>query len=160
SITNYKKALQIDPYFVSAYVGIANDQVFLGKGDEARATLKQLLGKARNDGEKRLAWFWTAETYLHEERWNDALRCLEEEKKIADAAGAGAPPPKDLNFMGTPPLAGGKPAEAAQKFDESLKTTAGPKASDAVKDAARRAHLFDVARVALRKGDLAAARSS
>jgi len=160
SITNYRKALQIDPNFLSAYVGIANDQVFLGKGDEARATLKQMLGKARNDGEKRLAWFWTSETYLHEERWNDALRCLQEEKKIADASGDVVSASQDLNFMGNILLAAGKPAEAAQKFEESMKTIDGSKASDAVKEAAHRNHLFDMARVALRKGDLAAAQAS
>ncbi|HEY1908470.1 MAG TPA: tetratricopeptide repeat protein, partial [Myxococcaceae bacterium] len=43
SIAEYKKALQIDPYFLSAYVGITNNQIFAGKGDEARATLKQMM---------------------------------------------------------------------------------------------------------------------
>ena len=65
SITEYRKAIQIDPYFLSAYIGIANNQIFAGKGDEARATLKQMLTKARTDGEKRAVWFWTSETYAH-----------------------------------------------------------------------------------------------
>ena len=30
SVAEYKKALQIDPYFLSAYVGIANNQIFAG----------------------------------------------------------------------------------------------------------------------------------
>jgi tetratricopeptide (TPR) repeat protein len=160
SIANYKKALQVDPYFVSADVGIANNQVFEGKGDEARATLKGLLAKARNDGEKRLAWFWTSETYLHEERWADALKSLEEEKKIADASGDLVSASQDLNFMGNILLAAGKPTEAAQKFEESVKTIDRSKAAEAVKDAAHRAHLFDMTRVALLKGDLATARST
>src|SRR5262249_59788952 len=46
SIAEYRKALAIDPYFQSAYVGIANNQIFAGKGDEARATLKQEIGRA------------------------------------------------------------------------------------------------------------------
>ena len=160
SITNYKKALKIDPNFVSADVGIANNQVFQGKGDDARATLKGLLAKARNNGEKRLAWFWTSETYLHEERWADALKSLEEEKKIADASGDLVSASQDLNFMGNILLAAGKPADAAQKFEESLKTIERSKAADAVKEAAHRAHLFDMARVALAKGDLGTARST
>jgi len=53
SVAEYRKALQIDPHFLSAYVGIANTQIFAGKGDDARATLKQMLTKARSDGEKR-----------------------------------------------------------------------------------------------------------
>jgi tetratricopeptide (TPR) repeat protein len=160
SIARYRKALQVDPFFLSAYVGIANDQIFLGKGDDARATLKQMLGKARTDGERRNAWFWTAQTYMHEERWADAIRSLEEEKKIADASGDVLSASQDVNFIGNLLLGAGKPAEAAQKFEESMKLVDRSKASEAVKDAARRNHLFDMARVALLKGDLADARGT
>jgi tetratricopeptide (TPR) repeat protein len=160
SIGEYKKALQIDPYFLSAYVGIANNQVFAGKGDDARATLKQMLAKARNDGEKRLTWFWMSETYAHEERWTDALKCMEEEKKIADASGDLISASQDVNFMGNLLLGAGKPAEAAQKFEESIKLVDRSKASEATKEAAHRNHLFDMGRVAVLKGDLAAARAA
>ena len=159
SITEYRKALQIDPLFLSAYVGIANDQMLMGKGDEARSTLKQMLAKARTDGEKRQAWFWTAESYMHEERWTDAIRCLQEEKKIADASGDVLSASQDVNFMGNLLLAAGKPAEAAQKFEESIRMVDGSKASEATKATAQRAHIFDMARVALKKGDLATARA-
>jgi tetratricopeptide (TPR) repeat protein len=160
SIAEYRKALAIDPYFLSAFVGIANDQILAGKGDEARATLKQMLGKARTDGERRQAWFWMAETYMHEERWADAIRSIEEEKKIADASGDLLSASQDVNFIGNLLLGAGKPAEAAQKFEESLKLVDRSKASDAVKEAAHRNHLFDLGRVALMKGDLAGARST
>jgi len=156
----YKKALQIDPHFLSAYVGIANNQIFAGKGDDARATLKQMLTKARNDGEKRQVWFWTAETYAHEERWGDAIKSIEEEKKIADASGDLVSASQDLNFIGNLLLGAGKPAEAAQKFEESLKLVDRSTASDAVKEAAHRNHLFDMGRVAVAKGDLATARAT
>jgi tetratricopeptide (TPR) repeat protein len=160
SITEYKKALQIDPYFLSAYIGIANDQIFSGKGDEARATLNQMLTKARTDGEKRAALFWTSETYAHEERFSDAIKAVEEEKKIADASGDLVSASQDVNLIGNLLLAAGKPAEAAQKFEESLKLVDRSKASDAVKEAAHRNHLFDMGRVAVVKGDLATARAT
>ena len=160
SVAEYKKALQIDQYFLSAYVGIANNQIFAGKGDDARATLKQMLTKARNDGEKRQVWFWTAETYAHEERWGDAIKSIEEEKKIADASGDLVSASQDLNFIGNLLLGAGKPAEAAQKFEESLKLVDRSKASDPVKEAAHRNHLFDMGRVAVAKGDLATARAT
>lgn len=160
SIARYRKALEIDPLFLSAYIGIANDQVLLGKGDDARATLRQMLGKARTDGERRQSWFWTAETYMHEGRWADAIRCLEEEKKVADASGDLLSASQDVNFMGNLLLAAGKPAEAAARFEESMKMVGRAKASEAVKEAAHRNHLFDLARVALLKGDLAGARGT
>ena len=160
SIAEYRKAIQIDPYFLSAYIGIANNQIFAGKGDEARATLKQMLTRARTDGEKRAVWFWTSETYAHEERWSDAIKSIEEEKKIADASGDLVSASQDVNFIGNLLLGAGKPAEATQKFEESLKLVDRSKASDAVKEAAHRNHLFDMGRVAVLKGDLASARST
>jgi tetratricopeptide (TPR) repeat protein len=160
SIAEYKKALQIDPYFLSAYVGITNNQIFAGKGDEARATLKQMLAKARTDGEKRNVWFWMSETYAHEERWTDAIKSIEEEKKIADASGDLVSASQDVNFIGNLLLGAGKPAEAAQKFEESVKLVDRSKASDAGKEAAHRNHLFDMGRVAVLKGDLATARAA
>ena len=160
SIGEYRKALQADQYFLSAFVGIANNQMFQGKGDDARATLKQMLSKARNDGEKRTVWFWSSETYLHEERWTDAIKSIEEEKKIADASGDLLSASQDVNFIGNILLGAGKPAEAAQKFEESMKLVDRSKASDAVKEAARRNHLFDLGRVAVLKGDLATARAT
>jgi tetratricopeptide (TPR) repeat protein len=160
SIAEYKKALQIDPYFQSAYVGIANNQIFAGKGDEARATLKQALSKARTDGEKRALWFWMSETYAHEERWTDAIKSIEEEKKIADASGDLVSASQDVNFIGNLLLGAGKPAEAAQKFEESLKMVDRSKAKDSTKEAAHRNHLFDMGRVAVLKGDLATARAT
>jgi tetratricopeptide (TPR) repeat protein len=160
SIAEYKKALQIDPYFLSAYVGITNNQIFAGKGDEARATLKQMLTKARTDGEKRQVWFWMSETYAHEERWPEAIKSVEEEKKVADASGDLISASQDVNFIGNLLLGAGKPAEAAQKFEESLKMIDRSKASEATKEAAHRNHLFDMGRVAVLKGDLASARAT
>lgn len=160
SIASYRKALQIDPLFLSAYVGIANDQMFMSKGDEARATLKQMLGKTRTDGEKRQAWFWMAETFAHEGRWTEAIKSIEEEKKVADAAGDVFAASQDVNFIGNLLLGAGKPAEAAQHFEESINLVDRAKTSEAVKDAARRNHFFDMARVALKKGDLATARAT
>ena len=107
-----------------------------------------------------MAWFWTAESYMHEERWTDAIRSLEEEKKIADAAGDVISASQDVNFIGNLLLGAGKPADAARRFEESVRMVEGSKASDAVKETARRGHLFDMARVALLKGDLATARAT
>jgi tetratricopeptide (TPR) repeat protein len=64
SIASYRKALEVDPTFIASLIGIANDQMFQGKGDEARKTLRQLTSVARNDGERRQALFWTAQSYV------------------------------------------------------------------------------------------------
>ena len=160
SITEYRKALQIDPLFLSAYVGIANDQMFMGKGDEARGTLKQMLAKARTDGEKRQAWFWTAETYMHEERWSDALRrpAGGEEDRRRLGRRPRRVPGRELH--GEPSARRREAGRGgARSSTRACSSWPRPKVSDEVKDDARRNHLFNLARVALKKGDLAGARA-
>jgi len=157
SIAEYKKALDLDPRFASALVGIANDQVLLGKGDDARATLQEALRKSRNDGEKRQAWYWTAQTYAHEGRWEQALDSVEQGRKIAQAAGDRVAESRDLNLAGDLLLAAGKVDGAARLYEASVTLIAKARTSPEVKEAARRNHLFDLARVALRQNDLASA---
>ena len=74
SIASYRKALEVDPTFVASLIGIANDQMFQGKGEEARKTLRQLTSVARNDGERRQALFWTAQSYVLEGQYANAVR--------------------------------------------------------------------------------------
>ena len=159
SIGQYRQALKVDPHFQSAYIGIANNQIFQGKGDDARKSLKEAMAKARNDGEKRALLFWTSQTYAHEGKWADAQKAVEDEKKIADASGDLVSASQDVNLIGNYALAAGKPADAQARFDESLQLISKAKVSDEVKENAKRNNLFNVGRVALKKGDLATARS-
>ena len=155
SITNYQKALANDPNFVSAYIGIAFDQMMLGRGDAARGTLHKLRDAvARTDGERRQACFWIAESFVHEGRFPEALAAVAEEEAIAKKADDQGSRAQDQNFMGNLLLQAGKTAEAAKKFAQSVATLAKAKVPPAVKEAARRNHRFDAARVALAKGDL------
>jgi len=160
SIGQYRKALAIDPHFQSAYIGIANNQIFQGKGDDARKALQEGMAKARTDGEKRALLFWTSQTYAHEGRWADAQKTVQEEKKIADASGDLVSASQDVNLIGNYALAAGKPADAQARFDESLQLISKAKVSDEVKENARRNNLFNVGRVALKKGDLSTARAT
>jgi len=159
SIAEYRKALAIDPLFPSALVGIANDQVLQGKGDEARATLQEALRTARNDGEKRQAFYWIAQTYAHEGRWTEAISAVEEGKKVSDAAGDLLASSRDLNLVGNLLLGANQPDEAERQFQAEMELVGKANTSAEVKDAARRNHLFDVARVALARQDLGAARA-
>jgi tetratricopeptide (TPR) repeat protein len=159
SIAEYRKALAAERLFPSALVGIANDQVLQGKGEEARATLQEALRTARDDGEKRQAWYWTAQSHAHEGRWDEAIESVEEGKKISDASGDLVSSSRDLNLIGNLLLGKGSPDEAARQFDAELELIAKAGTSAEVKEAARRNHLFDLARVALKQQDLATARA-
>ena len=154
SIEQYRKALAQNANFASSYIGIANDQIFLGKPQEARATLATLEHIARNDGEKRLGHFWTAIAYLHEGDTRSALGEIGRNHEIAKSAGDRAAMAGDLNLMGTIELEAGHPDAALAKYDESVAAVDVADTTAAVNETAHRNHLCDLARVALLRHDL------
>src|SRR5262249_32157962 len=99
SIKSYEKALSVDPNFVASLVGIGNNYMFMGKGDDARKTFAKLLAQARNDGEKRQALFWMAISYVHEGQTDKALAEAVKESEVAIAAKDQVALSQDYNFM-------------------------------------------------------------
>jgi tetratricopeptide (TPR) repeat protein len=159
SIKNYEKALEVDPNFVASYIGIGNNQMFMGRGADARKTFARLTKVSRTPGEKRQALFWTANSYLHEGDTDKAL--AEVQKMVAIAMegkdhGAAA---GDQNLMGNILLEAGKPDAAAAKFDAQLEMQARSNAPAETKEQIVRNHLFNQARVALARNDLATAKA-
>jgi tetratricopeptide (TPR) repeat protein len=157
SITQYEKALKVDPNFVASYVGIANDQVFLGKPQEARKVLAKLEAIARNDGERRLACTWTAASYLHEGNTKSALGEVERRYQIAKKGKDGVAMAADLNLMGNILLEAGQADAALSKFKAGIIAIDAADATAEVKAATHRNHLYDLVRVALLRKDVASA---
>jgi tetratricopeptide (TPR) repeat protein len=159
SIKSYEKALEIDKNFVASYIGIGNNQMFQGKGEAARQTFNRLSLVARNSGEKRLACFWRAQSFVHEGATDRALdevkhmaTIAENEKDLAGLAG-------DYNLMGDILLEAGRVDEAAPLYAKQLETIDKADVPAAVKETAHRNGLFDQARVALAKKDMGAAKA-
>jgi tetratricopeptide (TPR) repeat protein len=159
SIRSYERALAVDSNFVASYIGIGNDRVFMGQPAEARKSYAKLAAVARNDGERRLAHFWTAMSYVHEGATDEALAELQKMAAI-DRAG------KDLVAlagsiaqMGNVLLEAGRVDEAAARFRERDTTIDEADVAAQVKEAAHRQALFDEARVALARGDVATGRA-
>jgi tetratricopeptide (TPR) repeat protein len=159
SIKSYEKALSVDPNFVASHIGIGNARVFMGQGEEARQTYAKLGAIARNDGERRQAHFWTAMSYVHEGATDKALAALSKMAAI-DQAG------KDLVAlagvtaqMGNVLLEAGRVDEAAARFRERDATIDKAEVAAQVKEGAHRQALFDEARVALARNDLASAKA-
>jgi len=100
SIASYKKALAIDGNFVASYIGIGNDQMFEGKGDDARKTFAQFAKVARTDGERRQAIFWTVIAYSFEGAWDKALAEGDKMVAIANERKDNAMLANDYNLLG------------------------------------------------------------
>jgi tetratricopeptide (TPR) repeat protein len=157
SIEHYEKALGVDPNFVASYIGIGNNQMFMGRTAEARASLAKLAQKARNDGERRAAHFWTAMSYVHDGDTDKAVAEVEKMAQIAQASGDLAALSGDYNQMGDILLEAGRVDAAAAKYAEQMKAIDKANVPAEVRQAAHRNGLYDEVRVALARNDVAAA---
>ncbi len=160
SIRNYEKALEQDPNFIASYVGIGNDYVFMGQGEKARETFAKISARARNDGERRTAHLWAAASYLHEGATEKALAELGKLAAIARAGNDLAALSGDVNQMGDVLREAGRLDEALARYTESVETMEKAEVHADVKQGVRRNFLFEQARVALAKKDLASAKQT
>jgi tetratricopeptide (TPR) repeat protein len=157
SIVQYEKALSLNPNFANSYIGIGNDYIFLGEPNQARNSFTKLGFIARNDGEKRTAHLWTAISYLHEGNTAKALEEVGRQYDIAQKGEDGFAMAGDLGLMAEILLEAGRIDEAEAKFAESAGMAQGAIVTADVKEAARRNELFNGARIALRRKDVATA---
>jgi tetratricopeptide (TPR) repeat protein len=159
SIAAYEKALSLDPNFVASHVGIGNNYLCEGRTDQARTAFARIAAVARNTGERRLARFWTAASYVHDGATDKALEELRAEYALAEAERDSASMSGDLVQMGDVLREAGRLDEASAKYTEAVKVIDQSTVPQQVKDATRRNNVFETGRVAAARGDLAGARS-
>jgi tetratricopeptide (TPR) repeat protein len=158
SIKAYEKALSLDPNFVASYVGIGHDQLFAGHPDQARAAFARIGAIARNTGEKRLAHFWTAASYVHEGATDRALEEIRAEYALAETEQDAASMSGDLVQMADVLREAGRLDEASAKYNEAVTVIGKAHVPEEVKAATRRNHVFEDARLAVARNDIAAAK--
>jgi tetratricopeptide (TPR) repeat protein len=157
SIQQYENALAINPNFANSYIGIGNDYIFLGQSIQARNSFTKLGFIARNDGEERQAHFWTAISHLHD---GNTAKALDEVGKMYEIAKKGddrLSMAGDLRIMGELLLEAGRTDDAEARFTESVTMAQSAIVTADVKESVRRNSLFNIARVALLRNDLASA---
>ncbi len=159
SIENYERALSVDRNFVFSYVGIGNNQIFMGYPAKARETFKKLGDRARNDGERRQALFWTGASYVYEGKPDAALEKVKAMYSVAEAKGDMSQMSGDYILMGNILLNTGDADKAEAKFRRAVELIDKADVPDQVKEATRRNQLYRDARVALAKYDLGTAKS-
>jgi tetratricopeptide (TPR) repeat protein len=159
SITQYRKALAIDPNFLASHQGIAADLMYMGKPAEAAAELENITKKARNDGERRNALF--AMTVLHVDSGKMARALAEVDKQYVLGEKTKDVPSMagDLQLKGNILLEMGKTAEARAAFERALKMIEDSSLSQEIKDNNKLFNHYNLARVALVKKDFAAAKT-
>jgi superkiller protein 3 len=158
SIAQYRKALEADPTFTASDIGIAHNQMFLGKGSEARATMDAMFANAANDGIRANALLWKAAAWLHEGNRAKALEVLEERRAISVAKSDWVTISGDDGLIGRTLLDLGDVQGASARFASAVQAIEKADVPEGVKEATRRNHLYSQALVALATGNLAAAK--
>jgi tetratricopeptide (TPR) repeat protein len=159
SIAQYRKALSIDPHFVGSHFGIAANLIYQGKHDQALAEAQKLASAARNDGERRQAYFTRALVYADQGKPDLAVKELEKEYAIAAKAGDNAQMAGDVENIGFILLNAGRPDQAAKRFQQAVDIVANSTLPPEAKKDLELGHRYDLARLALPKGDTATAKS-
>jgi tetratricopeptide (TPR) repeat protein len=116
SIAQYRKALSIDPHFSNSHYGIAADLMFQGKHAEAIAEAQKLADAARNDGDRRLAFFVTSVVYADQGKTDQALRETEKEYAFDSKLGDPTQMAADADAIGILLVEAGKPDQAQKRF--------------------------------------------
>ncbi|MCH7986408.1 MAG: tetratricopeptide repeat protein [Acidobacteria bacterium] len=160
SIDSYQKALSVDPHFVASYIGIATNLNFQGKHKEARGQIQEMFRTARTDGERRLAYLATVTSYVDEGQLGKAVEELGKRYALAEKNGSAIQMAADLNIMGNLLLEAGKVREAQAKYKQAWTLSEESDIPAAAKAAAQRARHANAARVALKKSDVASAKSA
>lgn len=154
SIENYRKALEKSPQFLNAFVGIANNQMFVGDYEAARATLAEHHELSRHGGERRIAHFWTAVSYVFENDPGKAIEAAEAMSAIAEADDDKAALAGDAGFVGNIHLHKGSADDALRSFRRVVDLAEQADVNEDIKETARRNLAYQEARVAIYKGEL------
>lgn len=158
SITQYRKALSIDQNFINAHQGIAMALLYKGKGSEAAAELQKITDKARSDAERRTALFALTVVDVDSGKWDKALADVDQQYALGEKTNDVPGMTGDLQLKGNILLEMGKHDDAKAQFEKGLKMTEASSLSQEIKDNARLFHHYNLARVALGKKDLPAAK--
>lgn len=159
SLTQYHKALSIDPHFVPSLFGIAADQMYLGKPEEATAELQKMADQARNDGELRTAFFGMAVVATDSGKLDQALKAMDKEYAVAEKKNDVASMAADLQAKGNILVEMSNYDEATRQFDRSLQLMQASSLSQDIKENATLLHHFDFAGIAIARNDYVAAKS-
>jgi len=159
AIVQYNKALGIDPNFINSHFGIAAALAYSGKASEAQSELQKITTKARSDGERRTALFGQMVVAVDSGKLDQGLAEVEKQYALGQKSNDMPAMAGDLLLKGNILLEMNKPDDARKAYEQALKTTTDSNVPQENKDNAALFSHYNLARVAIVKKDLAAAKT-
>jgi tetratricopeptide (TPR) repeat protein len=157
SIENYRKAIEINENFPTAYIGISINESLRGNADAAQEATAQMLATAQTNAQKQRAMFRSVTSHLFAGNIDAALAKSKEAIDLAATDENHSAMGGFLEYMGDIMLKTGNSAEAIKYFDQALEHRQMANINDANKRQAERAHFFKTAMAAMIGGDNEAA---
>ena len=154
AIENYRKAIELDPHFPSAYAGVSTNESLKGNAEAAQAAAAEMLAAARNDGEKQRAMFRSVVAHVFAGNTDAAIAVSEERYTMAEAAGNHATMGNIRDYMGDIMLSSGDGAKASEYYEGALSQWQMAEINDAAKARAQRTYKFKTSIAAMVAGDL------
>jgi tetratricopeptide (TPR) repeat protein len=158
AITQYRKALEIDPNFINAHQGIAMALLYQGKPDQAVAELSNIDKKARTDGEKRTGLFARNVVHIDSGKLQNALEDAQTQYALGEKTNDVGAMAFDKGLMGTILLETGKPDQAKKEYEAGAALVQASNLSPDIKSNAQLVLHYNLARVAAAKKDFATAK--
>jgi tetratricopeptide (TPR) repeat protein len=159
SITQYRKAIAIDPNFIASHFGIAADLMYQGKSPEASAELQKIIDKARSDGDRRLALFGLSVVAADASRLDQAAQEMDREYAVAEKINDQGAMSADLQAKGNILVQMQKYDAARQAFEKSMKLLQNDSFSKDIQDNAQLIHHFNLGVIAAGKSDYKTAKA-
>ncbi|MEO8276212.1 MAG: tetratricopeptide repeat protein [Thermoanaerobaculia bacterium] len=158
AIRDYRKALAVRGDFVNSRFGIATCLDLQGKGTAARKELDAMLAKAADDGQRRAGLTAKAVSYAYEGNYAAAEGEIGKQLKLAEKIHDAINMAGDHVTIGDIALAAGEIEKAERHYAQALKTVEdSPTVAPANKENQRRFAIYNRAKIALAKNDLAEA---
>jgi len=159
AITQYNKALAIDPNFINAHQGIGMALLYKGNAEAAANEIAKIDGKARSDGERRTGLFALTVVDVDSGKWDKALADVDRQYALGEKTGDVPGMTGDLQLKGNILWEMGKYDDARAQYEKGLKMIEESNLAPEIKDNARVFQHYNLGRVALGKKDVATARS-
>jgi tetratricopeptide (TPR) repeat protein len=131
----------------------------MGDPDKARSAFAKINEVARTTGERRMAHFWTAASYVYEGKTSKAIDEIKASSALAQKENDAAAQAADLNQIGDIQREAGQFDQALASYKQAVAVLEKSQVPEEVKAAARRNLLFEEGRVAVAKNDLPTAKT-
>ena len=152
SIARYREALKVDPTFNLSRFGVAAPLVYLGRYDDARNELEDMIQKAHDDGERQQAYFGIACTYADQGKVDDAVAAVTQSSALAEKISDVAQVSQNCATIGFLRLEEGRYDEALANYERALEMVNSSELAPTIKAFTERNLLYAKARIASAKG--------